>query len=244
MRYDDFRWKGILASQMGVLVTEQAEYIRPEEEVSTITVPGRSGTLRPLNGRRWQEVVYAPQCAIKPGADLEAIYQWLRGDGLVTFGSMPEHAFQARISNQIDFRLLLEGMPEGWRTLTPVWICQPYRYQAAPDAPVTLTPTSAKPFPLHNPGSEPAAPSITVHGSGDITLTISGSAVSLKGLSGGIIMDSDMQDAYKLDKSGLLNDKMTGDFLMIPPGDVFVNWSLGSGASMTSIEIQPQWRWV
>ena len=61
MRYEDFRWAGKLASEMGVVVTEQVEYTRPEERVEQITVPGRSGTLRRYarcgrtrTGKRWR----------------------------------------------------------------------------------------------------------------------------------------------------------------------------------------------
>ena len=45
---DDFCWKGIWASQMGVIVTQQVQYHRPALRREAITVPGRSGTLRPL----------------------------------------------------------------------------------------------------------------------------------------------------------------------------------------------------
>ena len=57
MRYEDFRWAGKLASEMGVVVTEQVEYTRPEERVEQITVPGRSGTLTVPGTDSWETVI-------------------------------------------------------------------------------------------------------------------------------------------------------------------------------------------
>lgn len=103
MRYEDFRWAGKLASEMGVVVTEQVEYTRPEERVEQITVPGRSGTLTVPGTASWETVTYAPVCALRPDADREAVAAWLQGSGEVVFGSMPDYGFEARLINQIDF---------------------------------------------------------------------------------------------------------------------------------------------
>ena len=45
MKYHDLCWKGVHASEMGVIVTDQVCYKRPAMISNTVTVPGRSGTL-------------------------------------------------------------------------------------------------------------------------------------------------------------------------------------------------------
>lgn len=244
MQYADFCWRGRLASEMGVTVTEQVSYIRPEEVVNTVQVPGRSGTLRLRGQAAYGEVAYSPVCILRPGADREAVFAWLRGSGQVVFGSMPDAAFDARLSGQIAYAELVDGAPDGYLTFTPGFICQPYRYQAAPDADIVIDGGQDAPVMIRNPGNVDAAPIITVRGSGDMTLTISGSAVVLSGLVDGIVLDCEMLDAYSLDRSALLNNRMDGDFPVIPPGDCYVAWALGEGAALHSVTITPMWRWI
>ena len=66
---DDFCWKGIWASQMGVIVTQQEQYHRPALRREAITVPGRSGTLRLLGNDAYEDIVFAPACDFVPEAD-------------------------------------------------------------------------------------------------------------------------------------------------------------------------------
>lgn len=108
---DDFCWKGIWASQMGVIVTQQAQYHRPALRREAITVPGRSGTLRLLGNDAYEDVVYAPACAIVPEADCESVWAWLCGRGEVIFGSMLDYVFDAELSEAFDCSALAEGHP-------------------------------------------------------------------------------------------------------------------------------------
>ena len=73
---------------------------------------------------------------------------------------------------------------------------------------------------------------------------LGGQTVLLHGLSGQIVLDCALQEAYILSNGVYtnLNARMTGDFPLLPEGNVAVNWSLGDGASFESIVIQPRWR--
>lgn len=157
MRYHDLMWKGRLASELGVIVTDQVAYHRPALRKEAVTIPGRSGTVHMLGDDAWDEVVYAPGCALKPVADPEAVWAWLRGSGRVTFGSMPEYAFDARLDDAFDCSELVAAHPAGYLLFTPVFVCQPRRYEVIPTAAFALNGGERR-----NPGTLAAEPVIRV----------------------------------------------------------------------------------
>ena len=236
MLYEDFRWRGVLASNMGVIVTEQVSYARPAEKVDQVQVPGRAGLLTLATGSCWEPVTYAPVCALKPGADREKVYAWLRGSGEVVFGSMPGFGFDARLVNQIDFRQVFEAAG-AYGTFSPVFSCQPLRHQVPEEGKITCTNGKQ----LTNPGNVASRPRITVKGTGTVTLSIAGQAIQLT--DGGIV-DSEAEDCFDLDAMSLANGRMTGDFPTLPVGTSYINWSAGTGSSVSSVVVEPRWRWV
>ena len=84
--------------------------------------------------------------------------------------------------------------------------CYPFFYaDAAADITVTTSGTT-----VTNPGSVYSEPILTVYGSGDITLMVGTTIVELEDISGSIILDCALKEAYL--GSTLMNDHMTGDF--------------------------------
>ncbi len=244
MNYNDFSWNGKNASDMGVVVTTQVQYIRPTETVTTVQAPGRSGTLTIRGSSYFEPVSYTPTCVLRPDADREKVFSWLRGSGNVIFGSMPDYQFDARLANQITYTELLSGAGDGYLSMAPVFLCQPFRYQAEPDTDITITTTASGSQSLHNPGNVEAAPVITVVGSGTITITCGGNAMVLNLPKDGVIIDSEMMDCYDLNKAVLMTSLTDGEFPMIPSGDSTLQWTLGDGASISSIKVHPCWRWI
>ena len=245
MDLGDFRWKGTLASAKGVVVLELPEYIKPMERTNPITIPGRNGTLTPRGALGYEPVAYTVRCAIQEGTNRETVYTWLQGSGMVIFGSMEDYAFEATVSTQIEYDLMLDGDEGGWEEFSVIFACQPYRYQASPCQNIEISGSAQQPVTITNPGNTDAAPIITLHDlEGDITLVIGGQSVELSSIEEGAILDCDMMDLYDMDRANLLNAQMTGDFPTIPPGNVQISWTLGDGSQVTKIEIQPMWRWI
>lgn len=244
MQYGDFSFNGKLASEMGVIVTSQVQYIRPQETTSTVQIPGRSGTVNLRGNSYYEQVSYTPTCLIKPTADRERVFSWLRGSGNVIFGSMPDYQFDARLANQIAYTTLLEDVGDGYLTFAPVFLCQPYRYQATPDADIAITTAESGSHALQNPGNVEAAPIITVVGAGTITITCGGSAMVLNLPKDGVIIDSEMMDCYDLNKTVLMTNLVDGEFPMIPSGYSTLQWTLAEGATITSVTVRPNWRWI
>lgn len=88
---------------------------------------------------------------------------------------------------------------------------------------------------LYNPTAYNSKPEITIYGTGSGTLTINTQTITLTDLSEYIVIDSDLQDAYK----GTLNAnaKMTGEFPELEPGANNISWTGG----ITGISIIPRW---
>lgn len=109
--------------------------------------------------------------------------------------------------------------------------CKPQRYLTSGDIAVTVASGGT----LVNPTGFDALPLITITGTGDAELSVNGTTVSLTDLDGGIVLDSDMQDAYY----GILsaNDKMSGDFPVLSAGTNTVTYTGG----ITSVSITPRW---
>ena len=110
--------------------------------------------------------------------------------------------------------------------------CYPFFYaDAASDITVTTSGTI-----ITNPGSVYSEPILTVTGSGDITLMVGTTIVELTDISGNIVIDSALQEAYK--GTTLMNDHMSGDFPVLKPGQNAVSWS----GNVMRVVVRPNWR--
>lgn len=99
---------------------------------------------------------------------------------------------------------------------------------------------------LKNPTYNIAKPLIKITGTGDTTLTIGGRSYVLKGLTGSIVIDTDLMLAYKESAGGVVlsneNDKIytrAWPYLNGNKGSTTISWS---GATITKVEIMERWR--
>ena len=238
---DDFCWKGIWASQMGVIVTQQVQYHRPALRTETVTIPGRSGTLHLLDGAAYEDVVYAPACAIVPGADTESVWAWLRGRGKVVFGSMLDYAFEAELSEAFDCSTLAEGHPGSYIIFTPIFACNPLRCAAIAEPVTRISATGAVGF---NRGNIPAYPCIKLEipEAGEITLKIAENWMRLvTNASGHVVLD--METGMVCDEKGVPSPIVTeveGSRLRLPVG----LWTLQLEGSVSGGTMDVRTRWV
>lgn len=231
-----FIWKGTNSTTKGIIVSEYPDLVKPAERTKEIIVPGRAGTLTVDEGDAvFENVVLTCSCTVPPEADLPGIAAWLRGSGNLVFGNDPMKCYKARLDSQLDFVRLVSVHP--YREVAIPFTCQPFKYQTTPDADIVKTVSGQS---ITNPGTVFSLPKIKVEGSGDITLTIAGKALMLEGVVDGIIIDSEMMDAYNLDATELLNEQMIGDFPILPTGTFAVSWS----GSVSKVTITPRWRWI
>ena len=89
-----------------------------------------------------------------------------------------------------------------------------------------------------NPGSVYSEPKITLTGSGNITLMVGTTIVELTDITGSIVIDSALQEAYI--GNTLMNDHMSGDFPVLKPGQNAISWS----GNVTRVVVRPNWRYL
>ena len=135
-----------------------------------------------------------------------------------------------RTNDPISFEKVLRGNPHC--TFAVNFRCYPLFYDdAAADITVTTSGTI-----ITNPGSVYSEPILTVTGSGNITLMVGMAIVELENISGSIVIDSVLQEAYQ--GTTLMNDHMNGEFPVLKPGANAISWT----GTVTKVVVRPNWR--
>ena len=230
---DYFIWNGVDCRTKGIHVSELPPITIPLERSKQTNVPGRPGSLTQLEGDDvYDDMILTATCFIADPAQIPAIAAWLKGKGTVTFANRTGGHYNARIANQIPFEKVLRGNPHC--SFAVNFRCYPFWYQENVSD-VTITTSSDT---ITNPGSVYSEPLITVYGSGNITLMIGTTIVELTNVSGSIVLDCALKEAYK--GTTLMNDHMSGDFPVLKPDPNAVSWS----GNVTRIVIKPNWRYL
>lgn len=206
-------------------------------DVTTQTIAGRDGDLIMSNNRfnSFQQDVnvayHGEHKKIKEQA--EKFKQLLLKDVKFhdfQFSDEQEYVYQAAFVTA--FHLTWVDSEQATQTLS--FNMMPFKYVKSGQSYQTIT-TGVK---LNNTGTIPAKPVIKITGSGDCTVQIGSKSVSLKGINGGIIMDTDSQLCTNLASTRTQFDKMYGDFMTIPTGNQTVTIT---GKNITKVEIKPRW---
>ena len=228
---DWFSWNGVRCTQYGIRVTGFPNITLPAERSTFTSIPGRSGNLVTLEDEDiYDDVLLTCTCCATSMTYLDAIAAYLKGSGTVTFANRPGGFYYARIVNQIPFSRIVRGNPQ--HEFTVVFHCKPFFY-LTPGADITLTESGTF---LTNHGCIASEPVITIPGTGDITLMVGQQIIELENITTGIVLDSELQEAYLGDTS--LNNLMTGDFPKLPTGAFAVSWT----GNVSGVVIRPNWR--
>lgn len=110
--------------------------------------------------------------------------------------------------------------------------CMPQRFFKSGEQPVAVQ-SGARLYNAHMP----ALPLIRVSGTGSGTLTVGQSTIAVSGMTGGVTIDSDTQNAYDGQTNKNNSIIVTGGFPVLGPGETAVLFSGG----ITSVEITPRW---
>ena len=230
---DYFIWNGVDCRQYGIHVSELPPITIPLERSTQTNVPGRPGSLTQLEGEDvYDDMILTATCFISDPAQIPAIAAWLKGCGTVTFANRTGGYYKARIANQIPFEKVLRGNPHC--TFAVNFRCFPFWYQDnVSDITVTTSGTM-----VTNPGTVYSEPILTITGSGNITLMVGTTIVELTDISGNIVLDCALKEAYK--ENILMNDHMSGEFPVLKPGENAISWS----GNVTRITVKPYWRYL
>jgi phage-related protein len=221
-----FEFKGIDSRDYSIVVNTLPPIQSAKEDGEFLKVPGRDGYLF-QDHESLAPVEKEMEITLKDVNQLNAIKTWLRGSGNLVISSEPGVFYKARLTGSIDFKKLLY-----LRAAKLKFVCQPYGYL---ESGLTLQ-TITVPGDLLNPGTETSRPTITVFGTGSITLTVNSKNVILTNVTDYVTLNSEIEEAYK-DLLGK-NSDMQGEFPVFVSGNNSISWT----GTVTKLEIVPNWR--
>lgn len=235
-RHDVFWLDGVRSDAAGVRLREPIAFSAPQPKFTTAAVPGRSGLLYQFDGS-YENTTGTARCyALEKDAvqnALHAVAKWC-------FSSPGYHRLETAEEPDVYRMAVVTSGPKTeirMRSLAPfdlAFDCKPQKYLKSGERAVALAQSGAA---LYNPGME-ARPLLTVYGQGAGTVAAGGRAVQLLDIDGWLVLDCDLQDAYKgaQNKNGAVR---APEFPVLPPGDCAVAWTGG----VQRVEIVPRW-WV
>lgn len=226
-------FNGRRSSDFGLYISGSGVFNAPERDVEVVEIAGRNGNLILDNGRFRNITVTYPAFISKKFPQMAAAARdWLCG----WFGYFrledtyyPEFYRRARFSGPLDFET--RWMNTGAET-NIVFDCKPQRFLKSGEHPIQISAATT----LRNPTSQTALPLLKIYGSGDGQLAVNGASVAIKNIDEYILLDCDLQDAYKGSKN--LNSLVSlEDFPVLPAGSSEISFSGG----ITKIELTPRW---
>lgn len=230
----DLIYDGVSSRDIGVTVEGFPGAVMPKRDIEVTTIPGRNGALVYDYGTysnytqnytiHWRNISRDAR-----------ITEWLQKPGYRRLEDSfhPEHYRMAYVvTNQnIDNRMeVLHRLPIAFE-------CKPQWYRKNGDIPITVSKSGTL---IMNTG-EDALPLLTVTGSSTATLTINDYIITISNIPAkGIVIDSELQDAYSTDKMQNLNSYIVAKdnkFPVLKRGKNTVYFTGG----IESVKIVPRW---
>lgn len=229
-------FNGVSSKDYDIQVEHPPGYQTPARDYEVIHIPGRNGDLVIDNGS-YQNVKRSYQIAI---GDLEkdftsmanSIAEWLNsasGYARLEDSYEPEYYRMAMFQDEVSIENILQHA--GRATID--FNCKPQRFFKSGENPLRLS----SPTTLFNPTRFHSLPCITVHGSGNGILGIGVYRISISNISGAIILDSDIQDAYYGTVNRNSDIMLSNGFPELVPGENDITWEGG----ISYVEVIPRW---
>lgn len=226
-------WHGVSSDDVNVIVQRYPDVNIPARKYEKISVPGRNGdVLIPEDAyenvsQRYEIYISAEKEKLPRVARCVASWLCVKGYQRLEDSYFLDSYRLAHFSGSLE----IENILNRFGRATIEFDCKPQRFLH--DGEIVLSYSEAGT--IYNPTRFPSAPLIKVTGSGNGTVTIGDTTLSLSGINEYVYLDSDIQDAYK----GIENKNsiMTGSFPKIEGGEQVVTFTGG----ITGLEITPRW---
>ena len=223
-----FTLDGVSSADFNTWLASSTMFDAPERDVETIEVPGRNGDIIYDNGRfrNFNASVY---CYVPTDMSVyvNGLRNWLLGKTGYCRYEDTIHPDEYRMA-RYDGTFELEESDRVGASIALGFSCKPQRFLKSGEAMVPYTSGSV----LYNPTSFDALPLIVCSGNGSITLN--GTTITISGNSGQIYIDCDLQDAYlgAVNKNGYI----TQNFPKLSPGNNTLAYT-----GVTNVQIMPRW---
>ena len=232
-----FIFKEKNSNEQGVQILSMDLPSRQADPYDALHVPGRPEPMMHLQtGRSFLPIPVKME--ISRDADVRSILAWLTGSGDLITSDEPDKRYTAYACDTVSVSRL-NGV---YRSITVRFQCSPFAYAVAND-PVTLDTSPAQ---LQTVGTMYSEPFIEISGTGDVTLTVNGTALEIKDVSGTVYIDVHTCQVYKLEygaKTSILGST-TGwieRMVLVPSSDAVnvISWT----GNVSGVKITKNERW-
>lgn len=218
----------------GLLIQSLPPITKPSIKTQIETIDGRDGDI--VNKLGYQSYTKELSIGLHGNYKVDDVIDYFNSSGKITFSNEMDKYYLYDIVDQIDFERLVR-----FKTATVKIRVQPFKYSLV-DTKITKNITYEQSMTVFNRGNYIAKPIITIHGMGNIDLSLNGYHVMAINLSGHqyIKIDVSEMNAYKGDV--LLNRLVSGNYddLVLKIGTNNLMWV----GDVTKIEIENYSRWV
>lgn len=227
-------YAGIKNAEVGAEMLSMPTRPHPARKGELIDVPGRNGKLFMDEGA-YDRILVSVRLMV-PSGEMDAVHGWLTGSGVLRFGDDPNRAYQAAVTKEFSVSNRFSRLRGQEFSVT--FDCDPFRYVYPSPAAVTISESGGT---IENPGTVFSQPKLRITGSGDFTVVVNGYSMDGREISGGAIVDCELQETFTLDETQSLNSSFVMDeFPVLRPGTNIITWS----GDVTQIEITPRWRYL
>lgn len=228
-----FVYDGKNSQDLGLLISGEKTYNSPSRDVTTVSIPGRSGDLIIDNGRYNNiEVSYTVSFRKDVPEKTRALKAWLlssAGYRRLEDTYQPEYFRLAAISNATAFEISINR----YGTAELIFNCNPFLFSKGGEQTVSIPASGGR---IYNPEYFESQPIITVYGNGNGVLSVNNINYNLSDIDGYVTINSDVGLVYK----GTENKNSTVNFIEFPTlqvGENIIDWTGG----ITKVEIIPRW---
>lgn len=195
----DFSFNGKSLFDFGVIVTNSPEWVVPQRDVTSVSIPGRSGDLIIDNGR-YNNLSISYAVSTIPAFMKSTLYETINSlkDWLLTNDTYckltdtynPGYYRLARVSN---INNIVNDIASVGST-TIIFDCKPYLYRNDGEQLIQATSTN---FIIKNPEHCESEPYFKIFGSGDITVSVGEYSFILANVTDYLEVDCEMQDCFR-----------------------------------------------
>lgn len=229
-------FNGISSKDYHIQVEHPPGYDTPERDYEIVHVPGRNGDViidkgSYQNKDRSYEIAIGSEDRFFPEMAND-ISEWLHsaiGYARLEDSYEPEYYRMAVYKEETEIENILFHAGR----VTVKFNCKPQRFLKSGDTKIKFSSSGI----LKNPTRHDALPIITVYGSGSGVLNIGGYIVSISEIGDSIVINSEIQDAYKDMENRNSDVTLSNGFPKLVRGTTNISFSGG----ITSVEVIPKW---
>ena len=216
-----------------IQVAHPPGYAYPERDYTITHIPGRNGDIIQDNGcyknvERTYEVSFdAPNEDFATYAN--AVSAWLHS---TTGYARLEDSYEPNYYRMATYQEsnIFENLYNQAGTATIVFECKPQRFLKTGDNTITIQNSLT----IMNPTGFEAYPLFKVTGTSGV-LTVNGNSITFSSIDDFVMLDCELQDAYK--ETINKNSTVSGTFPVLKPGSNTISWT----GDISSVTMKPRW---